>query len=105
MSYGAFLAVEGTLTARAVPLPTLLATAAFVPISEIARIGKELSDTMASARRLFAVEDEPVPVRDGKEATAFQVRNATSMPANRPAPMIQYDGVDFTYIPVEAPLL
>ena len=52
---------------RAVPLLTLLATAAFVPISEIARIGKEFSDTMASARRLFAVEDEPVPVRDGKE--------------------------------------
>jgi len=78
---------------------TLLAMASFVPVSEIARIGKELSDALASARRLFTVEDEPVPVVDGPGATIVLSHNGTR------TPILQYEGVEFTYVPGAAPAL
>ncbi len=99
MTLGAVLVARGHLTASTVPVLTLLAMASFVPVSEIARIGKELSDALASARRLFAVEDEPVPVVDGPGGTIALSRNGTS------APVIQYEGIEFTYAPGEAPAL
>src|SRR5262249_14417178 len=99
MTLGAVLVARGHLTARTVPVLTLLAMASFVPVSEIARIGKELSDALASARRLFAVEDEPVPVADGPGVPMALSRNGT-----RP-PMLQYEGIEFTYVPGEAPAL
>tara|TARA_B100002051_G_scaffold275446_1_gene319533 strand:- start:1207 stop:2091 length:885 start_codon:yes stop_codon:yes gene_type:complete len=39
--------------------------AAFLPVSEIAHIGRQLADTLGSARRLHAVEHERIPVADG----------------------------------------
>jgi len=47
------------------PLLTLLAVSAFLPVSEIANVGRQLADTFASARRLQAVHSEAVPVTDG----------------------------------------
>ena len=44
------------------PLLTLLATSAFLPVSEIAHVSRQLADTFASAHRLRAVHDEPVLV-------------------------------------------
>src|SRR5262249_22521538 len=99
MTLGAVLVAQGQLTARTVPVLTLLAMASFVPVSEIARIGKELSEALASARRLFAVEDEPVPVVDGPGVPIALARQGAS------APVIQYEGVEFTYVPGEAPAL
>jgi len=49
------------------PLLTLLAGAAFLPVSEIANVGRQLADTFASSRRLQAVHSEEVPVTDGPE--------------------------------------
>ena len=54
--------------------------ASFVPVSEIARIGKELSDALASARRIFAVEDEPVTVQDGPGVPVTLSHNGTGVP-------------------------
>jgi len=99
MTLGAMLVAHGHLTASTVPVLTLLAMAAFVPVSEIARIGKELSDALASARRLFAVEDEPVPVVDGPGTTVALSRNGAS------TPIIRYEDVEFSYVPGEAPAL
>jgi ABC-type multidrug transport system fused ATPase/permease subunit len=42
-----------------------LAVAAFLPVSEIANVGRQLADTFASSRRLQAVHGEIVPVTDG----------------------------------------
>lgn len=99
MTLGAVLVTQGHLAASTVPVLTLLAMASFVPVSEIARIGKELADTLASARRLFAVEDEPVPVVDGPYA-------AVSLPCHGAGtPLIQYEDVSFTYVPGAAPAL
>ena len=50
------------------PLLTLLAMAAFLPVSEIANVGRQLAETLGATRRLHAVHDEPVPVVDGPGA-------------------------------------
>ncbi len=62
---GATLVGAGSLDSAYLPLLSLLAMAAFLPISEIAHIGRQLADTLASTRRLYAVHNEPVIVRDG----------------------------------------
>ncbi|HTO12553.1 MAG TPA: thiol reductant ABC exporter subunit CydC [Candidatus Binatia bacterium] len=66
IAVGAWLAGEGRLESGMLPLLTLLALSAFVPLWEVAQVGRQLADTLGSARRLRAVEAEPVPVRDGR---------------------------------------
>jgi ATP-binding cassette subfamily C protein CydCD len=73
--------------------------ASFVPVSEIARIGKELADALASARRIFAVEDEPVPVQDGPGETVALSRQGAGVP------VLCYEEVGFTYVPGDPPAL
>ena len=65
IALGAWLAHAGRLDAAALPLLTLLALSAFVPLWEVAQVGRQLADTLGAARRLYAVEAEPVPVTDG----------------------------------------
>ncbi len=62
---GAHLVGTGQLEAALLPVLTILAMAAFLPISEIAHIGRQLADTLGSTRRLYAVHNEQVPVTDG----------------------------------------
>jgi ATP-binding cassette subfamily B protein len=95
LTSGAVLVSQGHLAAPVLPLLTLLAMASFVPVSEIAKIGKELADSLASARRLFAVEDEPVPAVDGPGVSLALGTNGAGQP------LIQYDGVSFAYGPEE----
>lgn len=63
---GAYLVSAGQLSAAWLPMLILLAVAAFMPVAEIAQVGRQLADTIASARRLRVVHDEPVPVLDGE---------------------------------------
>jgi len=62
---GAALAAGGALEVAYLPLLSLLAMAAFLPVSEIAHVGRQLADTLGATRRLYAVHHEPVPVADG----------------------------------------
>jgi len=62
---GAALAAAGSVDAAVLPLLTLLAMAAFLPVSEIAQIGRQLADTLGATRRLYALSREPVLVTDG----------------------------------------
>ncbi|MGX6998239.1 ABC transporter ATP-binding protein [Caballeronia sp. KNU42] len=62
---GACLVTAGQLSAAWLPMLILLAVAAFMPVAEIAQVGRQLADTIASARRLRVVHDEPIPVLDG----------------------------------------
>jgi ATP-binding cassette subfamily C protein CydCD len=62
---GVWLAQQGRLDPVALPLLTLLALSAFVPLWEVAQVGRQLADTLGAARRLHVVEAEPVPVTDG----------------------------------------
>ncbi|HEV2282729.1 MAG TPA: thiol reductant ABC exporter subunit CydC [bacterium] len=62
---GGLVASRGGLDRGILPLLTLLAVAAFLPIAEITYVGRQLADTFASTRRLEAVHAEPVAVTDG----------------------------------------
>jgi ATP-binding cassette subfamily C protein CydCD len=65
LTVGALLVVQGRLDAGVLPLLTLLAMSAFVPVWEIAQVARQLADTLASTRRIYAVHREPVTVDDG----------------------------------------
>ena len=65
---GAHLIQTGALAPGLLPLLTLLAMAAFLPISEIASIGRQLADTLGATRRLYAVHNEEIVVSDGPGA-------------------------------------
>lgn len=83
---GGIMAANGVIDAGILPLLTLLAMAAFLPISEIAQIGRQLADTLGATRRYYGLANEPVPVTDGSGVP----------PAEGPAPMT-LDAVSFAY--------
>ncbi|MBM46675.1 MAG: thiol reductant ABC exporter subunit CydC [Acidimicrobiaceae bacterium] len=60
---GAGLVSGGNLTPTTLPLLTLLALACFLPVSEIAHVGRQLADTLGASRRLRQVHNEPVMVQ------------------------------------------
>jgi ATP-binding cassette subfamily B protein len=62
---GASLVAAGRLEPGMLPLLTLLAMSAFVPVWEIAQVGRQLADTLAATRRVHAVHSEPVLIADG----------------------------------------
>jgi ATP-binding cassette subfamily C protein CydCD len=65
VAVGAVLTTHGTVDPGVLPLLTLLAMAAFLPVSEIAQVGRQLADTLGATRRIYALQNEPVPVTDG----------------------------------------
>jgi ATP-binding cassette, subfamily B, bacterial len=77
---GAALASGGRLDAAVLPLLTLLAMSAFVPVWEIAQVGRQLADTLASTRRVYALHAEPVTVTDGPGVLSEGAAEAPSEP-------------------------
>ena len=65
VSAGALLTTNGYVDAGILPLLTILAMSAFLPVSEIAQIGRQLADTLGATRRVYALEKEPVKIADG----------------------------------------
>ena len=62
---GAHLVGTGALEPAMLPMLTLLAMSAFLPVSEIAHIGRQLADTLGATRRIYAVHNEVEAVKDG----------------------------------------
>ena len=62
---GAHLTDSGSLEPAVLPMLALLAMSAFLPVSEIAHIGRQLADTLGATRRLYAVHNEVEVVGDG----------------------------------------
>ena len=62
---GAHLVASEALAPAMLPMLTLLAMSAFLPVSEIAHIGRQLADTLGATRRLHAVHNEVEAVVDG----------------------------------------
>ena len=60
---GVGLVADGSIERTILPLMSILAMSAFLPVSEIANIGRQLADTLGSTRRLHAVEQEVVRIR------------------------------------------
>jgi ABC-type multidrug transport system fused ATPase/permease subunit len=83
---GAALAARGAIDPGLLPLLTLLAMAAFLPVSEIAQIGRQLADTFGATRRIYALAHEPVPVMDGP-----------GVPVRAGAAALSLERVSFTY--------
>ncbi|TVR70517.1 MAG: ABC transporter ATP-binding protein [Sphaerobacteraceae bacterium] len=97
LALGAWFVSNGVLERTMLPLATLLALSAFGPVASIAIVVKELSETVAAARRYFAIEDEPVPVDDGPGVLA----QGESLPSHA----IAFENVTFRYGPAESPAL
>ena len=97
---GALLVASGRLDGGILPLLTLIAISAFVPVWEIAQVARQLADTLGAARRLHAVHAEPVPVLDGPGvarprpgAPAMEMEDVRFCYPGRPEPAL--DGVSF----------
>ena len=73
---GAPLVLHGWIAAPMLPLLILVSIAAFLPVSEIAQVGRQLADTIASTRRLHVVHAEPVAIIDGTLKRRRRVRVA-----------------------------
>ena len=86
---GGVLVTHGTLDAGLLPLLTLLALSAFVPVWEIAQVGRQLADTFAATQRLYVVHAEPPAVIDGPGVPSASV--------DARAPALEMAGVSFTY--------
>ena len=69
------------------PLLILVSIAAFLPVSEIAQVGRQLADTIASTRRLHVVHAEPVTIVDGPLEPVAPRRGSS----------VQFDCVSFNY--------
>ena len=91
---GATLVNSGDLEHAILPLLALLAMAAFLPVSEIANIGRQLADTLGGTRRLHGVHSEPVAVIDGKVAAPK---------AHGSGAALDLDNVSFTYPGIKEP--
>src|SRR5690242_11873168 len=87
---GAWLVASGQLDRAMLPLLTLLAMSAFVPVWEIAQVGRQLADTLAATRRVHAVHAEPVRIADGPGV-------ALPGPRRDDAAVIALQDVTFTY--------
>ncbi len=84
---GAMLVHLGWFSPVLLPLFVLISIAAFLPVSEIAQVGRQLADTIASTRRLHVVHAEPVAIRDG-----------TIVPeARQGGSAVRFEHVTFTY--------
>ncbi|CAM4254460.1 ATP-binding cassette domain-containing protein [Bordetella muralis] len=92
---GAWWVTQGALAAGLLPLLMLLSVAAFLPVSEIAQVSRQLADTLASTRRLRTIHDEPVPVIDGPLAPPL---TGKGLP-------LAFENVTFTYPGRQQPAL
>src|SRR5262250_3753556 len=88
LTAGGLLAIHGRLDAGILPVMTLLAVSAFVPVWEIAQVGRQLADTLGATRRFHAIETAPVAVQDGPGVVAAR-REA--------APALEMARLTFTY--------
>jgi ATP-binding cassette, subfamily B, bacterial len=84
---GAILVAHGELAATTLPLLILLSLSSFLPISEIAQVSRQLADTIASTRRIFAVHHEQPPVVDGPQLPPAPVGGSS----------IRFEEVGFAY--------
>jgi ABC-type multidrug transport system fused ATPase/permease subunit len=92
---GAWIARHDPSARSLVPMLALLASAAFLPVSELAQAARQLADSIASTRRVHAVNAEPVTIADGAGAPPPVAGGAA----------IRFENVAFAYDPGAAPVL
>ena len=97
LTVGVWLLTSDVISRPELILAVVLSVAAFAPVSDIARTMKQLMETLAASRRLFAIHDEPVPVVDGAGVPAVSDRQN----GHTAAPSVVFDSVEFEYGPGE----
>ena len=90
---GGLLVTSGQIPRTTLPLATVLAVASFGPIVNVVTVAKELMQSLAAGRRLFAIEDEPVAVVDGP---GVELAPAAGRPRSLSA---AFSDVTFAYAP------
>ena len=97
VAVGASLVVAGRLEGAVLPLLTLLALSAFVPLWEVSQVGRQLADTLGATRRVHAIHAEPVPVQDGPGVPVESTHAAMRARSRSVVPAIELRRVTFTY--------
>ena len=92
---GAYLVANGAIAPTLLPLLILISVAAFLPVSEISQVGRQLADTIASTRRLHVVHSEPVRILAGPIVPPVPAGGSS----------VQFHQVRFTYPRRSAPAL
>ena len=92
---GVLMVGKGTLPSHQLPLMLLMASAAFGPVMNIAKVAKQVAMIMASAERVFTVLDEPAAVLETPDAE----------PIGAVEPRLTFEDVTFRYQPDEPPVL
>lgn len=88
---GAYLVSTGEISEALLPMLTLLALSAFLPVSEIAQVSRQLANTLGATRRLHAVQTAPVAVTDGLGVSDAGVVDQSTVAA------LELNAVNFTY--------
>ena len=109
LAIGVWLLTNGNISRPELILAVVLSVAAFAPVSDIARTMKQLMETLAASRRLFAIHDEPVPVTDGPGVNSVPATSVGEPGWGRSphdghqaaAPSVVFDAVGFDYGPSE----
>ena len=91
LATGVWLVLDGQLPRTQLPLVSVLALASFSPVMELARTMKQMMETLASSRRILAIHDESVPVRDGPGVTESADEKLLATPS------IEFQDVAFAY--------
>jgi thiol reductant ABC exporter CydC subunit len=92
---GVLMVGNGLLPSHQLPLMLLMASAAFGPVINIAKVAKQVAMIMASADRVFAVLDEP--------ATVNELPNTEKVSSAEPT--VAFEDVTFLYHPDEPAVL
>ena len=96
---GVWLVVEGSMARSQLPLAIILSLSSFLPVTDLARTLKQLMETVAAARRIFQIHDEPVVVEDGRGVGRPSDRGYLGTPS------IEFRHVSFTYDGGDTPAL
>ncbi len=101
LAIGVWLLTNGNISRPELILAVVLSVAAFAPVSDIARTMKQLMETLAASRRLFAIHDEPVPVTDGAGVHHHRDNDDSHDGHQAAAPSVVFNAVGFDYGPGE----
>ena len=91
LAMGVWLVRDGQLARDQLPLVSVLALAAFSPVTELARTMKQMMETLAASRRILEIHDESVPVQDGPGVAEEKTERPSATPS------IGFQDVSFAY--------
>lgn len=103
LATGLWFKIQGDISRPQLILAVILSVAAFAPVADLAKTMKQLLETLAAARRIFSIHDEPVPVLDGAGVAAPIFSDGSGNGAV--APSISFQEVGFSYGPHETQAL